>query len=399
MKKIDHYAGIPICLMLDLFHKGVSIFPSRAIKIPKKILIIKFFGVGSILLASPMIRAIRKKYPRVTVGFLTFSENREIVERLGLVDTVYTLRTDAFTSFLSDLFRLILTIRSAGYDVTIDMEFFSKFSTIVTYMSGSPLRIGYFLRQLWRGNLLTRQIYYNHYRHITEVFGALVSPLDVDVSDLSVQPPYISEQEITAAKVLLDEMGISQKDLVIGFNVNANNLSIERRWPGESFQTLANWLLRDLNVKLVFIGAASETPYVDDLVAGLFKTNRSQTPIDGRIINLAGKTTLGELIAVIKRFDILITNDSGPLHLADAMKVPTVSFFGPETPTLYGTKGENSLIFYKRLYCSPCLNVFNVKTAPCSGDNICMRAIGVEDVFNTMRENFSLIWNEYKRDD
>jgi len=92
---------------------------------------------------------------------------------------------------------------------------------------------------------------------------------------------------------------------------------------------------------------------------------------------------------------LFVTNDSGPLHIAAALGLPTLSLFGPETPVLYGPKGGNPLIFYKGLYCSPCLSVFNAKTAPCSGQNICMQSISAGKVLEAMRQRFPALWENY----
>ncbi|MBK5276303.1 MAG: glycosyltransferase family 9 protein [Desulfuromonadales bacterium] len=389
MKAIDHFVGIPVCLMLDLFQRIRSPFRCANHTPLRRVLVMKYFGIGSILLASPMLRTIKSRNPNVKIGFLTFAGNRDMVERLGLVDEIHTLRTDSLLHFACDLFRVIGRIRRKRYDATIDMEFFSKFSTIVTYLSGSPIRIGYFLRQMWRGDLLTEQVYYNNYKHITEVFGALAAPLDVTVDDFTLQPPLITDEERKAAGVLLTREGVGPEDLLIGFNVNASELSLERRWPKREFLTLARGLLNELNARLVFIGTPAEAEYVAEMVAEL--------PRDGRIINLSGKTNLEDLVEILRRCRIFITNDSGPLHLAASLGIATVSFFGPETPMLYGPVGGDALVFYEGVYCSPCLNVFNVKTAPCSGQNVCMQGIHAEAVLDGMREHFSDIWGQYKR--
>jgi lipopolysaccharide heptosyltransferase II len=382
MKAIDRYIGIPVCFALDFIQMIASFFSKRAVGPPEKILIMKYFGMGSIILASPLLRAIKNKYPAARIGFLTFDSNQDIVERLALVDVIYALRTDSPVHFVADLFRNILRIRHEKYDITIDMEFFAKFSTIMTYISGSTIRIGYFLRQMWRGNLLTHQIYYNHYKHITEVFGALASPLGIQITDYSLTRPLFSEAENTAAGLILEKVGVRKKDLLIGFNVNVSDLSLERRWPMQEFQALAKALLTELNVKLVFVGATVDRSYVDEVLKGLGRT--------AQVVNLAGKTSLGELIGVFTRLALFVTNDSGPLHIAAALDVPTLSFFGPETPVLYGPKGGDPLIFYKGLYCSPCLSVFNAKTAPCNGRNICMQSIRAEAVLETMRERLNV---------
>jgi len=388
MKALDHYVGIPVCLLLDCWQILRQPFRGDRPRPVRRILIMKYFGIGSILLASPMLRAIKTHYPEAHLGFLTFAANREMVSRLGLADAIYTLRTDRLTHFARDLIQALCQIRREGYDATIDMEFFAKFSTIVTYLSHSPIRIGYFLRQMWRGHLLTEEIYYNHYKHITEVFGALAAPLGVKVSDLRLTAPSLTAAEEIAAQELLTREGVGPQELVIAFNVNVSDLSLERRWSQANFLALARALLSTLRVRLLFIGSPAEAGYVDETLAHL--------PRDGRVINLAGKTTLAQLLGVLKRCRLLVTNDSGPLHLATALGVATVSFFGPETPMLYGPQEKKALVFYQGAYCSPCLNVFNVKTAPCRGQNVCMQGISAEVVEKAIRERFPELWEEYR---
>lgn len=381
MKAIDHYIGIPICLLLDVYCRVRSLFVVTPPRHPAKILLMKYFGMGSILLATPMLRALRQKHPEIRIGFLTLASNRDLVERLGLVDTVYLLRTDTAVHFAADAFRRLRAIRREKYDVTIDLEFFAKFSTIMAFLAGSPVRIGYFLRQMWRGHLLTHQIYYNQNRHITEVFAALLEPLQADVSDFNMSVPLITGPDQRAALLLLESCGIAEDTPFIVLNVNVSDLSLERCWPLHFFLELARGLLKRVDARLVFIGAEGDQAQVAQVMDGL----------DDRkyVANLAGKTSLGELMAIIRRCRLFIGNDSGPLHLATALGIPTTSFFGPETPTLYGPQGQQHLVFYENIYCSPCLNVFNAKTAPCAGNNVCMQSIEPALVLKMILERFS----------
>jgi ADP-heptose:LPS heptosyltransferase len=213
--------------------------------------------------------------------------------------------------------------------------------------------------------------------------------LGVTVTDFSLQPPLITEVERAAAGALLAQKGIAPEELLICFNVNASDLSLERRWPKAEFLTMAQGLLNELNARLIFVGSPGEAAYVGEIVAEL--------PQNDFVINLAGKTELKDLIEILRRCRIFITNDSGPLHLAASLDVATISFFGPETPMLYGPKGGDALVFYEGTYCSPCLNVFNVKTAPCSGRNVCMQRIKVGVVLDAMRGHFGAIWEQYNR--
>jgi lipopolysaccharide heptosyltransferase II len=390
MKALDVYVGLPACVFLWLVSKLSFRRSETAPEHPRKILLMKYFGIGSIVLATPLLSALRRRHPAATIGFLTLFCNRDVVERTGVVDNVYVLRTDGLGRFAVDLLTALWRIRQTRYDVTIDMEFLARFSAITTYLSGSPVRIGFHMRELWRGNLLSHRVQYDQSRHITEVFAALAEPLGAKVQDYRLLPPVTTAAEESSAGRILQNLGITDGELLILVNVNASDLSVERRWPVEHFRLLAGALLRELRARVAFIGAKSERGYVDQVLSGI-------APSAG-VINLAGKTSLGELLCVMKRAGLLVTNDSGPLHLAAALGVPTVSLFGPETPALYGPRGGDALVFYQGINCSPCLSVLNAKTAPCAGENICMRALGYETVLDGIRTHFARLWREHSRE-
>jgi ADP-heptose:LPS heptosyltransferase len=93
-----------------------------------------------------------------------------------------------------------------------------------------------------------------------------------------------------------------------------------------------------------------------------------------------------ELVEALRAARLFVTVDSGPLHLAALTDTPTIALFGPETPSLYGSLGRRHKLFYAGVYCSPCLNVYNTKTAPCNGNNICMQSISASEVLAAARE-------------
>ena len=127
--------------------------------------------------------------------------------------------------------------------------------------------------------------------------------------------------------------------------------------------------------KIILIGAKRDLPRVDELIS---LTGNSQN-----VINLVGKTNIPQLLALLEQVDLVISNDSGPLHLAVMMGTPTISFFGPESPVQYGPREEKHTIMYKSYYCSPCLHVYNEKNSSCE-DNICLKDISVDEVFKVV---------------
>ena len=304
--------------------------------------------------------------------FLPLNQIKKCVNYFGLADNIKVINTDSFASFSFSLIKIIFQIRARNYDIAIDMEFFSKFSMIVSYLSGSPVRVGYFMTELWREALITNHVYYNVYRHATENFLALANSIGIDESESKLlSSPKISEKAKEWSKTFVD---MSNKLILI--NVNASELSELRRWPKENFVSLIDMIIEEYNPKIIFIGTEREKDYTDSVIESL--NNRS------KIINLAGKITLEQLSSLFAVCNLFITNDSGPLHLAVSVGSSTISFFGPETPVLFGPLGEQHKVLYKNLYCSPCLNVYNTKTTKCK-DAKCLTFISVEEVYEAVK--------------
>ncbi len=380
MRTIDFYLGGATCSLLDIYERIRRIFvrtatPTRI----RNILVMKYLGMGSILLATPTLRELRKAYPECRIVFLTFEGNARLAERLGVIDEVRSLRTSSFPVFARDVLSTLARLRKERFDLVLDLEFFARFSTMVSYLSGAPLRIGYYLPALWRGHLSTHSIHFNPYRHVTEVFAAQLAPLGLTVTDFTLMPPDVSGNARRRVAALLRESGVGAEDRIIAVNVNASDLSRERRWPLKHFVSLLTAAARP-GRRFILVGSSDEATYVGGLHAKL------PGDVQKKVLDLAGRLSLDELIALLKNADLFITNDSGPLHIATALGVPTVSFFGPETPGLFGPIGPDHTTFYAGLYCSPCLNVYNAKRAMCNGDNQCMQAISADGVIKRLKE-------------
>lgn len=381
MRRIDFFLGGALCFLLDLYERVRRVFVHPHPLGPvRKILVTKYMGMGSILLATPTLRALRQAYPESRLVFLTFQGNARFAERLPLIDEVRYFRTSSFVALGSDLWTTLRELRRERFDLVLDLEFFARFSTIVSYLIGGTMRFGYYLPKLWRGDLLTHQIHFNPYRHVTEVFAAQLAPLGITVSDFSLTPPQTPPGAAESLVVLLRAQGVLEGERLVVINVNASDLSMERRWPHGHFRALLQAVATMPGRRLILVGSPGEAAYVGELY------NDLNSEIKERVLNLAGRLSLDEFVALLRRAKLCITNDSGPLHMAAALGVPTVSFFGPETPDLYGPVGEGHEVFYAGLYCSPCLNVYNAKRAMCGGDNRCMQAIDAEAVIDQLTQ-------------
>jgi ADP-heptose:LPS heptosyltransferase len=158
-------------------------------------------------------------------------------------------------------------------------------------------------------------------------------------------------------------------------NPNASDLLLERRWAAEKFAELIERLVALHESPVVLIGTAAERPYVSQLVGQIRGGHE-------RILNLAGRLSLGGLFALLDGARCVITNDTGPMHMALALGAPTVGLFGPVDPRHYGWVEPQVRMVHKPLYCSPCLH--EVDEPPCRGNNVCMKRISVGEVLNAV---------------
>jgi lipopolysaccharide heptosyltransferase II len=383
MRIMDRHLGSLLCTCFSLLSRLERRFQRSPEEPPdlQKILVTKYFGMGSLILASPMVRALRQRYPNAHIDLLTIEQNQSLSEILPIFDKVYTVDTRTLPAVIKSMLSALRRIRREKYDVVIDAEFFSRLSSLVTYFVRARYSVGFYLPEIWRGNFLTHPVHFNYYRHAILGFMALARSLGAESSDYALERLVISDTAEKSVRARLKTSGVRPGQRIICVNVNTGPLSPERRWPEENFAKLIKMVLSEFPETVVLlIGAPSDVPLVGKLHA--LVDSEDQT----RVLNIAGKFSLPELCAALQISDLLVTNDSGPLHVAEALATPTVSFFGPETPLLYGPTGDNQIVFYKGIYCSPCLNVHNQKKAPCNGNNVCMKLISVDEVFASMRK-------------
>ena len=378
MRLMDRHLGSLLCSWFSLVnrlqrrHREAPEEPLRL----QRILVMKYFGMGSLILASPMVRSLKQRYPNARVDLLTIEQNRPLTEILPIFDQVYTVDTKNLLSVIRTMAGALRRIRREKYDVVVDAEFFSRLSSLVSYFVKARYSAGFYLPEIWRGNFLTHPVHFNYYRHAILAFMALAKRLGAESADYDLEPLAIPEQIQGSVRAKLDEFGVGAADRVVCINVNTGPLSPERRWPEKHFVKLIRSILYEFpRVAIILIGAPSDVPKVNAVYNSLRLEDRA------RVFNVAGRFNLQELCDLLRRSELLITNDSGPLHIAEALPIPTISFFGPETPLLYGPTGEGHVVFYEGIYCSPCLNVHNQKKAPCNGNNVCLKLIDPDDVF------------------
>jgi ADP-heptose:LPS heptosyltransferase len=396
MRFIDRRLGIPICFVLSLVHGLRKILSKpKIVKKPNKFLFIELSEMGSILLAYSLFKKTKEFFPDAELYFLTFKENRQAVDILDIIPekNVMTINSRNFFSLLRTTISTLWKLRREKISISIDMELFARFTAILSYLSRAKNRVGYFRYHnegLYRGNFQTHNVLLNPHLHMAHnllnlIYAVSSSPEDVPLSKTQVveKDLIIPKRGIekNARNMLLKKLedeneNITKAKKIILLNPNASDIVPLRRWPLENYKELAKLLLEHEGVYIIITGVESERKDVDIICDAISPE---------RCINFAGKTSFFELIDLYNLADVLITNDSGPVHFSSMTDIKAFAFFGPETPKLYGPLGKNCRLFYSNYACSPCVSAFNHRKSPCR-DNKCLKAISVMEVYNEVKQ-------------
>lgn len=386
MRFIDRWAGIPLCFAGTVIQR-IFCRPHKNIT-PKNVLFIELSEMGSAILADPAMRKLRDNHG-AKLHFLIFEKNKPSLELLGTVEdeNIFVIRPD-IKHLLVDTLRFLIWARKKQIDTVIDIELFSRYTALLAGFCGADNIVGfyrYYNEGLYRGEMLTRRVSYNHYMHISKNFIALVnslyedtggnpySKLPVDDSDITLAKAEITCDELDRAYAAIDDAAPgwrSHAPRILLVNPNASDLLPQRRWPKEQFAECVRLMLdRYKDITVLLTGAKGEYDLAECI----------RTAVDSdRCVNFTGRLKLRDMLALYSVSCAMLTNDSGPGHFSAVTDLPTVVLFGPETPALYGSLGH-SIPMFLGLACSPCVSASNHRKTTCV-DNLCLKKITPESV-------------------
>lgn len=346
----------------------------------ERFLVINPFGIGDVLFTTVVIKAIKDNLPNATIGYWCNERVRNIVENNKNIDKIFALSRGDIKkiysrSKLKGIYKslnLLRSIKKENFDVVFDFSLDHRYGLLAKIL-GIKKRIGFNYKN--RGRFLTHKIDIDGYstKHVVEYYLDLLKFIHIEPKiytlDLSV-----SEDSKIKIKNRLNKFGINDNDLVIGIVPGAGASwgkdALVKHWPAVNFAHLSDKIINDYRAKIIILGDSSERPVADIII----KTVHRQ------VVDLVGKTTLEELIAVIDNVEILITNDGGPLHIGVALGKKTVSFFGPVDPKVYGpypASESRHIILRKSLECSPCYLRFRL--SDCRRNRECLEKIEVQE--------------------
>lgn len=376
MRSLDRYIGIPLCFLMDIVWVIASFFRSHKKREPdlSRTLFIELSEMGSAVLVDPAMRYLKEKQGS-ELFFVIFASNAESLDILETVarENRFYLRMHNLLVLAIDVVRFMRWCRRKQITAVIDLELFSRFTALLTVLSGASHRCGFYAHfdeGFYRGHLLNYPVRYNAHVHISINFMSLVhSAMGYHKSPYPITPveperlipvqARISAEEINASQHVLDQLFPAWRDMkIVLFNTNASDLLPQRQWMENYFVELAGILLRErADVLVVAIGSEEEQKEVQAIVD---EVN------DNRCCSLAGKTHLRQLLALYHQATCLLSNDSGPAQFAAVTPLKTFVVFGPETPDLYRPLGHHIETFYLALPCSPCVSASNHRKTNCT---------------------------------
>ncbi len=355
---LDRYAGYPACALLSLFRAPPrGALPEK----PARILVLKFWEGGLIVMGAPWYRALRRRYPGARIDFLTLDVNAQLCGMLGAADRVIPLRVSAgLPLFFLDLARALPALRAERYDLLLDLEFLSRFSALVTAAVKPACAAGFGREGFYRGGFHGITVPFEPASHMTANYEAFFRAAGVEASGADRGP-------LEASSAGLEELG---EGPFIVLNYDRKDIMPERAWPREHYAAVLEQVLAGGRYRAVVISQ-----------------RRVELPARPRLVNLSGKLDYRGLAGLFSRAALFVTHDSGPLHIAAAMGCPTVSIFGPETPAGYAPLGPKHRALYLGLPCSPCIDALKGKELNCVREsNECVTGVTPAMVIKAMED-------------
>ncbi len=369
---LDKYIAKPVAYLLNftvrIAGKLLSIDHSLDRDF-KTITVCKFKGMGSIIQATPMLQAIRNRFPDAEIIFVSSVANKKLLERIDLIDTIITLDDRNIPRFALSCLRSLTRLVRKRPDVYIDLEIYSDFSTLFTLFTLSKNRVGFYLRSSsFRMGIYTQMMFFNPHVPISDVYLQLAALLYCRIDDVGLFP--LHQKTVAGDR--------QPADPYIIVNPNASDIRLERRWGAQNFIDLVRMTREAFpDHEILLIGSKSEKEYTDQIATAVNSE---------KVVSLAGATTIDGLIHLIRNAALMVSNDTGPMHIAFSTETPVICLFGPCSPGQYGMN-RHAHVIYKHVYCSPCVHEF--ETPPCNGNNVCMQLIGVQEVFDIVMKVLS----------
>ena len=332
----------------------------------KKILIINVNWLGDVIFSTPFIRAVRETYPDSYIAVMAVPRCREVLETNSRINDLILFDEDGREKGLIGKICFAGRLKKEKFDMAFILHR-SFTRALLTRLAGIKERIGYDTKG--RGILLTKKLKYpDKELHRVEHFLKLAEAVGADISKKNYEF-FITDADRKKAGSLLESLGVSANDRFAVLNPGGN--WNPKRWPAESFSSLGDMLADKYGVRIVISGGEKDSRLAEEILGRM----------KHKAVSVCGKTKIRELAAIFEKAKLIVSGDSGPMHIAVSVGTNTAAIFGPTDPKITGPYGGRNYIMIKKdIGCKvPCYDV------TCR-DNRCMKAVSAEDVMKAIEE-------------
>ena len=336
---------------------------------PQRILLIRLDRIGDLLLTTPAVRALRLAFPRSYLAMVVRSAVVDAVAQNPDLDEVISYDKEGSESGIWSTLQFARRLARKAFDTAVIFHPTHRAHSLA-FLAGIPRRIGF--DRKW-GFLLTDRLAHlkqQGLKHEVDYSLDLLAPLGV-ANGVERRPVFsLQEEDLRAVETFLTRERVDRSRLVV---VHPGASCISKRWPRDRFAQLADQLITTLGAQVVFVSGAGDVPLCQEVLQQMH----------GQALSLAGKTTVGELAALLSMSRLLISNDSGPVHVAAAVGTPCVAIFGRSDPGLsprrWGPLGPRDVVLHKDVGCAVCL------AHKCQIHFKCLTEISVDEVLEQAR--------------
>ena len=311
----------------------------------KDILVIRLDRIGDMVMTTPIFRALKEKWPDAQITVLVNPVNKNIVINNPFIDCILIYDRENKHKSLNNRLSFFKGIRKSEFDLVIDPYLDYELNTsFITRIVGSKYRLGF--------EFAGREFFYNiryasntfsvstDKKHMIDYNLGLIGCIGVKANKK--QPEiFLGADEKENASRILEKVGVNPENRIIGIHPGGNYES--QRWPIERFAAVSDHLITNYHANVLLFGSQDERHLISE-----FRDSADKNPI------ILDNLNLREFISVLSHCNLLLCNNSGPLHISTALNIPTVSTMGPTVPFHWWPRGDNHIVLRKDLDCSPC---------------------------------------------
>jgi len=343
----------------------------------KSILIVKLSAIGDVVHCLPVLEVLRKNYPDARIDWVVEQDAADILEGHPLLNRLIISRRKSWQKDLPgikclpavrDVFRFLRELRSQYYDLVIDLQGLFK-SGVITGLSKGGRKIGMTgSREGAEWFLNEKPVPVDYSTHAVKRYLSVTEYLGLETHEWVGGIP-VSGRDVHSIEKVFETFGLGKRPLVA---VNPMAKWTTKLWKTEHFALLSDRVIDELGCDIIFTGSSGDRAVLDEI----------RERMHNRAPNLAGLTSLKELSVLYQRSALMITTDTGPMHIAAAMGCPVIALFGPTSPYRTGPYGKGHTVIRKRLECGPCFR------RRC-GNPRCMNEISVDAVFEVVKKRLA----------